>query len=84
MMLLENAGAYVWDARERDTHNFSSIVDADGTYAQHSYTETNGKLAWTQGLGAGFAFNKSTYCDNENPFSEGTYRTCMPTAQSTW
>lgn len=77
--MLENAGAYVWDARERDTHNFSSIVDADGTYAQHSYTETNGKLAWTEGLGAGFAFNKSTYCDDENPFSEGTYRMVQAT-----
>ncbi|MCQ2289621.1 MAG: hypothetical protein MJZ74_11065, partial [Muribaculaceae bacterium] len=30
MRMLENAGAYVWDARERDTHNFGAVVDNDG------------------------------------------------------
>ncbi|MDO4510539.1 MAG: xanthan lyase [Bacteroidales bacterium] len=77
--MLENAGAYVWDARERDTHNFSSVVDMDGKYAQHGYTETNGKMAWTQGNGAGFAFNRGNYRDFENPFAEGTYRMVQAT-----
>lgn len=77
--MLENAGAYVWDARERDTHNFSSIVDKDGKYSQHTYSETNGKMAWTQGEGAGFAFDRETYRDYENPFAEGTYRMVQAT-----
>ena len=77
--MLENAGAYVWDARERDTHNFSSIVDHDGTLAQRTYSESNGKMAWAQGEGKGFAFNKATYCDFENPFAEGTYRKVQAT-----
>ena len=27
--MLENAGAYVWNARERDTHNYGAVVDND-------------------------------------------------------
>ncbi|MDO4971305.1 MAG: xanthan lyase [Bacteroidales bacterium] len=77
--MLENAGAYVWDARERDTHNFSSIVDIDGKFSQHTYTETNGKMAWAQGEGAGFAFDRENYRDYENPFAEGTYRIVQAT-----
>lgn len=77
--MLENAGAYVWDARERDTHNFSSIVDIDGKFSQHTYTETNGKMPWAQGEGAGFAFDRENYRDYENPFAEGTYRIVQAT-----
>ncbi len=77
--MLENAGAYVWDARERDTHNFSSIVDHDGKYAQHAYKEVNGKMAWTQGEGTGFAYDRENYRDYENPFAEGTYRMVQAT-----
>ena len=72
--MLENAGAYVWDARERDTHNFASVVDKDGKYAQNTYAETNGKNAWQQGGGAGFAYDREDYRDFQNPFTEGTYR----------
>lgn len=77
--MLENAGAYVWDARERDTHNFASVVDMDGKFAQHNYTETNGKMVWTKGQGAGFAYNRENYRDYENPFAEGSYRMVQAT-----
>lgn len=77
--MLENAGAYVWDARERDTHNFASVVDSDGKYAQHTYTEANGKMPWRQGEGAGFAYDRETYRDFQNPFAEGTYRMVQAT-----
>ena len=41
--MLENAGAYVWDARERDTHSVAVVVDNDGAHAQNGYTDANGK-----------------------------------------
>ena len=74
MPMLENAGAYVWDARERDTHNFGAVVDNDGGHAQKSYHENNGKKKWKKGDGHGFAYHRSEYKDFENPFEEGTYR----------
>ena len=74
MPMLENAGAYVWDARERDTHNFGAVVDNDGGNAQNGYHETNGKKKWKDGEGTGFAYNRNEYKDFENPFEEGSYR----------
>ncbi len=74
MPMLENAGAYVWDARERDTHNFGAVVDNDGGHAQKSYHENNGKKKWKKGDGHGFAYHRNEYKDFENPFEEGTYR----------
>ena len=74
MPMLENAGAYVWDARERDTHNFGVVVDHDGGHAQKGYHENNGKKKWKNGEGKGFAYNRSEYKDFENPFEEGSYR----------
>lgn len=72
--MLENAGAYVWDARERDTHNFGVVVDNDGGQAQSGYKEHNGKKKWEPGQGSGFSFARETYKDFENPFDEGTFR----------
>ncbi len=74
MPMLENAGAYVWDARERDTHNFGVVVDHDGGHAQKGYHENNGKKKWKNGEGKGFAYNRSEFKDFENPFEEGSYR----------
>ena len=74
MPMLENAGAYVWDARERDTHNFGAVVDNDGGQAQTGYSEHNGKQKWEAGQGTGFSFARATYKDFENPFDEGTFR----------
>ncbi len=72
--MLENAGAYVWNARERDTHNFGVVVDNDGGEAQQGYSERNGKQKWQTGTDGGFAFLRPTYKDFENPFTEGSYR----------
>ncbi len=74
MPMLENAGAYVWDARERDTHNFGAVVDNDGGNAQNGYHETNGSKKWKKGEGSGFAYSRNEYKDFENPFEEGSYR----------
>jgi len=73
--MLENAGAYVWNARERDTHNVGVVVDNDGGEAQRGYSEHNGKQKWQTGNeGNGFAYLRPQYKDFENPFNEGTYR----------
>jgi len=74
MPMLENAGAYVWDARERDTHNFGAVVDNDGGEAQQGYREVVGDKKWESGAEAGFAYARPTYKDFENPFAEGTFR----------
>ena len=73
--MLENAGAYVWNARERDTHNYGAVVDNDlSELAQSGYSEHNGRQKWQDGEGTGFAFRRDQYKDFENPFTEGTYR----------
>jgi hypothetical protein len=46
----------VWNARERDTHNFGVVVDNDGGEAQQGYSERNGKQKWQTGTDGGFAF----------------------------
>ena len=78
--MLQNAGAYVWDARERDTHTFAVVVDNDGGNAQGGYSETNGAKAWQAGDGKGFAYARELYRDFENPFAEGTYRAVETTS----
>ena len=72
--MLENAGAYVWNARERDTHNIGVVVDNDGGQAQQGYDEINGRQKWETGTDAGFAYLRPQYKDFENPFTEGSYR----------
>ena len=73
--MLENAGAYVWNARERDTHNYGAVVDNDASaLAQQGYHENDGRQKWQTGDGAGFAYLRDQYKDFENPFTEGTYR----------
>ena len=72
--MLENAGAYVWNARERDTHNYGAVVDNDGAQAQQHYAEHNGRHKWETGMEPGFAYLRPQYKDFENPFLEGTYR----------
>ena len=71
--MLENAGAYVWNARERDTHNYGAVVDNDGGMAFDYYSEHNGKQKWQDGTGPGFGYLHAEYKDFENPFTEGTY-----------
>ena len=73
MPMLENAGAYVFNPRERDTHPVEVVVDNDGGLAKATYAEANGAKAWSD-AGAGFAFKKATYQDYENPFADGSAR----------
>lgn len=89
--MLENAGCYVWDARERDTHKACAVVDADGGLAQAGYREQRGgDQKWSKGSGSGFAYLQKAYRDFENPFTTGTYRQVATTtdkrrvATATW
>ncbi|MCB9017344.1 MAG: xanthan lyase [Prevotellaceae bacterium] len=76
--MLENAGAYVFTPRERDTQTNEVIVDNDTISADNLYVETNGtKYKWSNGDTTGFADKKSYYVDGENPFEMGTYRQCV-------
>lgn len=72
--MLENAGAYVWDPRERDANHVEVIVDNDGHLAQDGYDEHNEERHWRKGSEAGFAYKREAYREFENPFTEGTYR----------
>ncbi len=73
--MLENAGASVLMPRERDVNKYELIVDNDKSTNGCTYSEKNGKEAWTLGNGAGFANLHPIYKDLENPFRDGTYRT---------
>ncbi len=82
MPMLENAGAYVWNPRERDTHTAEVIVDNDGQLAQSGYADHGVLNAWSTGQGSGFAYAKGSYVDGENPFADGTYRQVDATAKT--
>ncbi len=82
MPMLENAGAYVWNPRERDTHSSEVIVDNDGGLAQSGYADKGVLNAWSTGTDGGFAYVKPTYVDGENPFAHGTYRKVDATSKS--
>lgn len=83
--MLENAGAVVMTARERDTNSYEVVVDNDAPAARpgggtrlltdgSGYAETTGDNPWHDGGGKGFACLRPFYKDFENPFAEGTYR----------
>lgn len=70
--MLENAGANVFLPRERDTQIHEVIVDKENEIGESLYSE-EGK--WKNGGSSGFALKKTTLQNNENPFSEGLFRT---------
>ncbi len=77
--MLENAGAYVFLPRERDTNIHEVIVDNDTNpegqvYSQSTYRETNGVEKWITGEMDGFIYDLPDFRDTENPFENGTYR----------
>lgn len=74
--MLENAGANVFTPRERDTQLNEVIVDNDGTLSSTSlYVEEKSRKAkWNSTTQPGFAQQKATYQDGENPFQSGTAR----------
>lgn len=72
--MLENAGAYVFTPRERDTQRHEVIVDND-TKDGSIYLEVKSRKArWETAGKEGFALRKRIYRDGENPFLDGTAR----------
>ena len=69
--MLQNAGAYIFSPRERDTNRHERIADNDdaSTYAETS----SGKEKWQRG-GVGFAHRAEIYTQSQNPFTEGSFR----------
>ena len=73
--MLENAGAVVFSARERDRQPYNIIIDNDttnhdcGLYIEESHR----KARWQRGA-VGFAVPQDLLRHGENPFREGTSR----------
>lgn len=72
--MLENAGAHVLMPRERDTQTEEIIVDNDDTTSVSVYRELVSNVQFHSGGSAGFAHKRTVYKDDQNPFTEGTYR----------
>ncbi len=75
--MLENAGASVFDPRERDVQTNSIVVDNDSKEdikGKRYFEEVKSrKYEWRNG-GAGFAVGNPPYDVDYNPFTKGTYR----------
>lgn len=90
--MLENAGAVVATARERDTQTFEAVVDNDAPSHQGTYSEINQQdFSWqTTPDSLGFAPPKGLLNDSIFPFSLGTSRQVTVTnrrsrlAQAVW
>ena len=69
--MLQNAGAYVFSPRERDTNRHELIADNDNA---DTYFETGTeKVKWENGS-TGFAHTVSVYTGTRNPFDDGSFR----------
>lgn len=78
--MLENAGAIVFTARERDWQPNEVIVDNDVNPRGNIYYEDkNKRTPWQIAPTRGFARLKEIYLDGENPFMDGSAR-FTPTA----
>jgi hypothetical protein len=79
--MLENAGANVFDPRERDIQKNSVVIDNDSPIDLKSkyYIELNKdkKNHWKNGNGAGFSIGDPPYPSGYNPFTKGTFRTII-------
>lgn len=95
MPMLENAGAYILDPRERSTQTAEVVCDNDpgfggerpeGVRLEGAYSEQG---AWAD-AGVGFADTLMYYIPGENPFRAGTSRKAVversrkATASATW
>lgn len=82
--MLENAGAHVFFARERDPQPEMTVVDNDPSVAARGTFRISGEDNWQQSAG-GFSAGNPPYPDGHNPFLAGTYLTTptMPTSTST-
>lgn len=74
--MLENAGAVVYTARERDTQTNCVVVDND-THPQEQgmYVEEHGHKSNWQEASAGYYAPESVLHDKDNPFRSGKART---------
>ena len=73
--MLENAGAVVFSARERDRQPYDIIIDNDTTHHDCGLyiEETHRKARWRSSA-IGFATPRGLLRHGENPFREGTSR----------
>jgi len=76
--MLENAGAVVFDPRERDMQKYSVVVDNNTIkdvrlkyYIERSRNKTH---RWIKGKNSGFAEGTPPYQSDYNPFDKGTYK----------
>jgi hypothetical protein len=89
MPMLENAGGYVWNPRERDIQSNEVVVDNDrdlqafnetdipvqgSIYTEVSVSSDHG---WRPGTGAGFHPPVGPLTARQNPFQQGTYRATL-------
>ena len=73
--MLENAGAVVFSARERDRQPHDIIIDNDNTTDDHGlYIEENRHKAKWESCALGFAIPQSVMQHGDNPFREGSSR----------
>ena len=80
--MLENAGAVVFSARERDRQPYDIIIDNDASDADCGLyiEEKQRKVQWGSSNG-GFAIPEGLLLHGENPFGKGTSR-ILPTASN--
>ena len=73
--MLENAGANVFDSRERDIQK-NEVVDDNDNHTPDSYIEKmyDRNHLWKEGFGKAFAVGTPPYPSGLNPFRQGTYR----------
>lgn len=76
--MLENAGAVVYTARERDWQSHEVIIDNDhpqqqGVYIEKAKTRERTET-WHTTSANGFAHIRETYIAGQNPFHDGTAR----------
>lgn len=78
--MLENAGAVVFSARERDHKPYDIIIDNDASNSDCGlYIEEKGRKAQWETNATGFTMLQNSLLHGENPFLQGTSRT-MQTA----
>ncbi len=84
MPMLENAGAYVFSPRERDTNKNEIIIDADGGWAYAGYSEVaKDTVTWKNAGIKGFAYLKTQLENGDNPFKMGSVRMANTTQDVT-
>lgn len=80
--MLQNAGAVVFTARERDWQKHEIIIDNDFIQDGSRYEERVSKYHWQYG-GVGFAHDQEGYENGENPFRRGTFQMIESTQSKT-